>query len=129
MTAPLTRAWFDEWFDEGRLPPWLREFARPFGDCARALWQLADRPERDAGLRKVMEARDCAVRAKKADMEARGEWPPPRAGTPMTRTEAELAAEDILRRAGGIPDDAERFWSLRQRIADALLSASTGMAP
>jgi len=47
------------------LPPHLAEVSRPF--CELAEWMesnLLSCAERSAGLRKLLEAKDCAVRAK-----------------------------------------------------------------
>jgi hypothetical protein len=50
-------------FDYEHLPPFLQEISKPFGDMARKL--DADEPsgpEKSAGLRKLLEAKDCFVR-------------------------------------------------------------------
>lgn len=47
------------------LPEYLQEVSRPF--CATAewiVWNLPANPERDVALRKLLEAKDCAVRAR-----------------------------------------------------------------
>jgi hypothetical protein len=42
----------------------LQEHSKPFGDLARRLVEtLSCNPERTAALRKLLEAKDCAVRA------------------------------------------------------------------
>jgi hypothetical protein len=51
------------WFDYDHLPPHLQEFSRPFHSLAHALMALPDGPELSAGLRKLLEAKDCIVRA------------------------------------------------------------------
>lgn len=52
------------WFDHAHLPPDLQAVARPIGDLA---WEFAERlpadPETTTGLRKLLEAKDCLVRA------------------------------------------------------------------
>lgn len=51
-------------FSYGHLPPHLQEVSRPFGELAQKM--VTDLPrcaERSAGLRKLLEAKDCAVRA------------------------------------------------------------------
>lgn len=69
---PKTEKSFDEaadpmlkWFRYGHLPPDLMEVSRPFGELA---WQLVadlDRSaERTVALRKLLEAKDAAVRAR-----------------------------------------------------------------
>ncbi|WP_410652111.1 hypothetical protein [Amycolatopsis sp. cmx-4-54] len=46
------------------LRPDLREVSRPFGELAEQIAaDLPDGPEKTAGLRKVLEAKDCIVRA------------------------------------------------------------------
>lgn len=54
-----------EYFTFTHLPPRLREVSQPFHDLA---WDLAqnpavDGPELTVGLRKLLEAKDCIVRA------------------------------------------------------------------
>jgi hypothetical protein len=47
------------------LPEHLQAVSRPFGELARQMDQdLPDGPEKSAGLRKLIEAKDCMVRAK-----------------------------------------------------------------
>lgn len=49
-------------FSYKHLPPELQEVSRPFHDLAVTLLQLLpDDPELTAGLRKLREAKDCAV--------------------------------------------------------------------
>jgi hypothetical protein len=51
-------------FSYEHLPPALQEVSKPFGDLARLM--VATLPvcaERTAGLRKLLEAKDCLVRA------------------------------------------------------------------
>lgn len=49
-------------FAYGQLPPALQEFSRPFHDLAGELLRvLPDDPELTACLRKLREAKDCAV--------------------------------------------------------------------
>lgn len=46
------------------LPPQLQEVSKPFGDLARQLCDTLPRnPERTVSLRKLLESKDCAVRA------------------------------------------------------------------
>ena len=52
-------------FEYSHLPDHLKEVSQPF--CELALWMVAHLPntaERSAGLRKLLEAKDCAVRAR-----------------------------------------------------------------
>ncbi len=52
------------WFEYEQLPPHLQMISKPFGDLARQLCGVAGPcAERTAGLRKLLEAKDCAVRA------------------------------------------------------------------
>lgn len=53
-----------QFFAYSHLPEELRRVSAPFGDLARALVETLPRnPERSAALRKLLEAKDCAVRA------------------------------------------------------------------
>lgn len=53
------------WFEYGHLPPALQEISRRFSDLARGLVaDLEPGPERTVALRKLLEAKDAAVRAK-----------------------------------------------------------------
>jgi hypothetical protein len=52
------------WFEYDHLPPHLREVSATFYALAHHLVdKLPDSPELSAGLRKLLEAKDCAVRA------------------------------------------------------------------
>ena len=54
-----------QFFDYDHLPEHLREHSRPFKELAYTLVALLPRnPERTVALRKLLEAKDCAVRAK-----------------------------------------------------------------
>ncbi len=54
-----------QFFAFEHLPPFLREISAPFGQLAREMVATLPRnPERSAGLRKLLEAKDCAVRAR-----------------------------------------------------------------
>lgn len=53
-----------QFFATDHLPPGLALVAQPFAQLAQHLLDtLPNNPERTAGLRKLLEARDCAVRA------------------------------------------------------------------
>lgn len=53
-----------QFFAWGHLPPHLQEVSRPFGELAGAIvGQLPRNPERTVALRKLLEAKDAAVRA------------------------------------------------------------------
>ncbi|MFG1410300.1 MAG: hypothetical protein ABII76_21715 [Pseudomonadota bacterium] len=52
-------------FAYAHLPAHLQEVSKPIGDLARAMDEnLPDGAEKSAGLRKLLEAKDCLVRAK-----------------------------------------------------------------
>jgi hypothetical protein len=54
-----------QFFAYAHLPAHLQEISKPFGDLAQ--WMIDNlpmNPERTAGLRKLLEAKDCAVRAR-----------------------------------------------------------------
>jgi hypothetical protein len=54
-----------QFFAYAHLPPHLQDISKPFGDLAQWMVDnLPSNPERTAGLRKLLEAKDCAVRAK-----------------------------------------------------------------
>lgn len=54
-----------KFFDYDHLPPHLQEHSKPFHELAHKLMStLPENPERTAALRKLVEAKDCAVRAK-----------------------------------------------------------------
>ena len=54
-----------QFFAYEHLPEHLQEHSKPFGDLARRLVETLPRnPERTVALRKLLEAKDCAVRAK-----------------------------------------------------------------
>jgi len=53
-----------QFFAYEHLPPHLQSVSRPFGDLARHIVRtLPSNAERTSGLRKLLEAKDCAVRA------------------------------------------------------------------
>lgn len=53
-----------QFFGYSHLPSHLQEISKPFGELAEKMVATLPRnPERTAGLRKLMEAKDCAVRA------------------------------------------------------------------
>lgn len=54
-----------QFFAYAHLPSHLQEISKPFGDLAELIVNtLPANAERTAGLRKLLEAKDCAVRAK-----------------------------------------------------------------
>ncbi|TNE66817.1 MAG: hypothetical protein EP336_09370 [Rhodobacteraceae bacterium] len=59
MSNPIMK-----YFEYAHLPERLQAVSKPFGDMAFRLDdQLPDGPEKSAGLRKLLEAKDCMVRA------------------------------------------------------------------
>lgn len=61
-----------KWFAYKNLPPHLQAVSAPIGELAEKLnEELPDCAEKSAGLRKLLEAKDCFVRAKlEAQLEA-----------------------------------------------------------
>lgn len=53
-----------KYFAYEHLPEHLREVSKPVGDLARQMEEsLPDGPEKSAGMRKLLEAKDCFVRS------------------------------------------------------------------
>ena len=53
-----------KYFAYAHLPEKLQEVSKPIGDLADKLEAtIPDGPEKDAGMRKLLEAKDCFVRA------------------------------------------------------------------
>lgn len=53
-----------QFFAYEHLPEHLQTISKPFGDLARQIVETLPRnPERTVALRKLLEAKDCAVRA------------------------------------------------------------------
>lgn len=59
-------------FAYAHLPERLQEISRPFGDLAKLVMARCAGPEASAALRKLLEAKDCAVRASLAGGFAHG---------------------------------------------------------
>jgi hypothetical protein len=54
-----------QFFSYEHLPPKLQEISKPLGELANLLEiLLPDSAEKSAGMRKLLEAKDCFVRAK-----------------------------------------------------------------
>ena len=54
-----------QFFSYDHLPAHLKEVSAPFGELAKQIFNtLPDNPERTTALRKLLEAKDCAVRAR-----------------------------------------------------------------
>lgn len=62
MTHPSI-AHFAPLFSYEHLPPHLQKVSRPFGELAEMVIADLEGPEASACLRKLLEAKDCAVRA------------------------------------------------------------------
>lgn len=61
---PLTDDPLLQFFEYAHLPPHLQNVSKPFGDLAHWIVATLPRnPERTVALRKLLEAKDCAVRA------------------------------------------------------------------
>jgi hypothetical protein len=53
-----------KYFAYEHLPPHLQAISKPIGDLATKMNEtIPDGPEKSAGLRKLLEAKDCLVRA------------------------------------------------------------------
>lgn len=52
-----------QWFEAGHLPKHLQAIVEPIVELAEKLVLLGTGPEMTAGLRKLLEAKDCFVRA------------------------------------------------------------------
>lgn len=52
-----------KFFEFDHLPPRLQEIARPFKELAHSMAAQLEGAELTAGLRKLLEAKDCMVRA------------------------------------------------------------------
>lgn len=54
-----------KWFEYAHLPEHLQAVSKPFGDLALKMCEVIDGgPERTVALRKLLESKDAAVRAK-----------------------------------------------------------------
>lgn len=59
MSSPIIK-----YFEWDHLPEKLQEISRPIGELAKEMDELLpDGAEKSAGLRKLLEAKDCLVRA------------------------------------------------------------------
>ena len=58
------KEYLSQFFTYSHLPPQLQNISKPFCDLAESLTKtLPKNPERTLSLRKLLEAKDCAVRA------------------------------------------------------------------
>ncbi len=55
-----------QYFSYSHLPPHLQAVSKPFSDLAEFIQTLPRNPERTVALRKLLEAKDAAVRARLA---------------------------------------------------------------
>lgn len=59
-----------KYFSYEHLPAKLQEISKPIGELAKLMEEtLPDGAEKSAGMRKLLEAKDCFVRAKLEDKE------------------------------------------------------------
>jgi hypothetical protein len=64
MATPPPIEYLLQFFAYGHLPPQLQTISAPFRELAQGLVSTLPRnPERTVALRKLLEAKDCAVRA------------------------------------------------------------------
>jgi len=61
-------------FDYDHLPPHLQEVSKRFHELAHWMDKELPHPETDMGLRKLLEAKDCAVRALVLRKKMEKEW-------------------------------------------------------
>jgi hypothetical protein len=60
----MTQQYLLQFFAYKHLPPHLQEVSKPFGELAQQIEEtLPSNPEKTTALRKLLEAKDCAVRA------------------------------------------------------------------
>ena len=62
----MEREFLMQFFKWEHLPAHLQEVSKPFSELAEVIHTLPRNPERTVALRKLLEAKDCAVRAKLA---------------------------------------------------------------
>jgi len=61
--APRKPTWILKYFEYAHLPPHLQKVSKPMYDLAHLMDEtLPDGAEKSAGLRKLLEAKDCFVR-------------------------------------------------------------------
>jgi len=58
MASPIMK-----FFAYDHLPPKLQMVSKPIGELAKFMDEMPDSAEKSAGLRKLLEAKDCLVRA------------------------------------------------------------------
>ena len=57
------REHIEQFFAYEHLPPHLQDVSRPFAELMQRILELPRNPERTVALRKLLEAKDAAVRA------------------------------------------------------------------
>lgn len=65
------REWIMQFFKYDHLPHHLQLVSKPFAELAEIINQLPSNAERATALRKLLEAKDCAVRAQLAGHQSR----------------------------------------------------------
>lgn len=65
-TKPPDREFIMQFFSFEHLPTHLQDISKPFADLAENVHTLPRNPERSVALRKLLEAKDAAVRARLA---------------------------------------------------------------
>ncbi len=64
-STPRKPVWIMKYFEYAHLPAQLQEVSKPIGELAAQMDSvLPDGAEKSAGMRKLLEAKDCFVRAK-----------------------------------------------------------------
>ena len=61
-----TQEFLLQFFAFAHLPEHLQAVSKPFAELANTILELPRNPERTVALRKLLEAKDCAVRARLA---------------------------------------------------------------
>jgi len=62
-----------QWFSYEHLPKKLQEVSKPIAELAKLMEEtLPDGAEKSAGMRKLLEAKDCFVRAKLSENQSPG---------------------------------------------------------
>lgn len=65
-SPPAPPEHIEQFFAYQHLPPHLQEVSKPFAELAATVLTLPRNPERTVALRKLLEAKDAAVRARLA---------------------------------------------------------------
>jgi hypothetical protein len=62
----MENEWLIQFFTYEHLPAHLQEVSKPFAEQANRIMELPRNPERTVALRKLLESKDAAVRARLA---------------------------------------------------------------